>query len=141
MTGAQYVIELVCEQKAKHAKKDLPLQFWKLPEWEKYFVSQTRAVHKLLQTYDERAIISAVKKSRIRNLMPKWVVKVVAEHDTERKVIQSALAEEIAKRPEPQERIIDVPKRRTARHGTSAIDKLLALDIEGLTNGEEEEKS
>ncbi len=139
VTGAQYVIELVCEQKAKVEHKDLPVQFWKLDEWSKFFVSQTRACHKLLKTYDEKAIIKTVKQKRVRNLMPKWVVGVVAKEQKELDA-KRELAEKMKERPKEQERIIGVPKRRIQRLGTSALDKLLALDIEEEQNGEKERR-
>lgn len=140
VTGAQYIIELVCEQRAKFDQKDLPVQFWNLPEWNRYFVSQTKKCNKLLEVYDEKSVIQAVKKSRIRNLLPKWVVSAIAKEQKELDA-QRELAEKMQERPEVQGRIIDVPKRRTKRLGTSALDKLLALDVEETDNGEESKRN
>lgn len=136
VTGTQFIIELVCEQRAKFDKKDLPVKFWNLPEWEKYFVSQTRKCNKLLQHYDEKAVIATVKKCRVRNLIPKWVVSAIAKEQKELDA-QRELAK-LQERPEIKESIIGVPQRRTKRLGTSALDKLLALDIEEENNGEKE---
>lgn len=135
VTGAQYIIELVCEQRAKFNKTDLPVQFWNLPEWNTYFVSQTRKCNKLLEVYDEKAVIQTVKKCRVRSLMPKWVVSAIAKEQKELNT-QLKLAK-LQKRPKTKERIIEVPQRRTKHLGTSALDKLLALDIEEEQNGEE----
>ena len=54
VSAAQYIIELVCERKAQLEERDLPVQFWKQPEWEKYFKMQLRKCHALLKKYDEK---------------------------------------------------------------------------------------
>ena len=61
VTAAQYIIELVCEKKAKFDKTELPIKFWNLPAWRTFFVKNLRRVHKLLKEFDEKAIINALK--------------------------------------------------------------------------------
>ena len=139
VTGAQYIIELVCEQRARFEHKDLPVQFWNLDEWAKFFSSQTRACHKLLKTYDAKVIIGVVKQKKIRNLMPKWVANVVAQEQLKFNAKIALAEQQKQERPEPKERIIDIPKRRTLRLGTSSLDKLLALDFEETEHGKKEE--
>ena len=51
VTPAQYIIEYVCENAAQYTGRDLPFRFWKNDEWQKFYVSQTRAAHKLLKEY------------------------------------------------------------------------------------------
>ena len=131
VTAAQYIIELVCEQKARHENKDLPIKFWTLKEWERFFVSQTRVCHKLLKSYSSQAIINAIKAKRIRTLLPKWIVSVI---QLEQKKLD-AMKKEV-KPKEPERDIINVPRRREGK-APSALNKLLALDEE-LEDGEEE---
>lgn len=80
----QYIIELICEKKAKLDKKDLPVQFWKQKEWEKFFKSQLRICQKLLKKYPAKAIISALKDKRswsIYSLYAPWFEDIVKSHD------------------------------------------------------------
>jgi HSP90 family molecular chaperone len=60
VTAAQYIIELLCEKKAKFLNKQLPMKFWAKKEWAKYFQKNLRQVHKLLEFYNEEAIIAAL---------------------------------------------------------------------------------
>ena len=40
VSAAQYIVELICEKKAKLEKKDLHYRFWLTKEWEKYYKNQ-----------------------------------------------------------------------------------------------------
>ena len=79
VTASQYIIELACEQLAVKDKKELPIQFWKLPQWKTLYLGQVRAVNLLLKKYSEKAIINIVKSRRINNLRPKWVEELIAQ--------------------------------------------------------------
>ena len=145
VTAAQYIVELVCEKNAqkKGGDGDLPLQFWKLDEWSKYFVFQSMCVNRLLKKYHPKPIIAVVKRKNIWTLRPAWVEKVIAKENE--LFIANTLAaiaanKEKQVRESKKESIINVPTRRTARLGTSSLDKLLALEEE-LENGEESDES
>jgi len=77
VTAAQYIIELTCEQAAIRERRELPIQFWKLPQWKTLYLGQLRAVHALLKKYSTTAIISVVKAKKINNLRPKWVEELI----------------------------------------------------------------
>ncbi len=61
VTGAQYIIELICEKKARLSNRTLPLKFWNHPEWSSFYKRWLRQVHLLLKQFDEKAIIGALK--------------------------------------------------------------------------------
>jgi len=67
VTAAQYIIELVCEKKAKFDKTELPIKFWNLPQWSGFFRRNLRKVHALLKQFDERAIIRALNLPQFNN--------------------------------------------------------------------------
>jgi len=140
VTPAQYIIELVCEQNARFHNKDLPMKFWNLDEWASFFKAQLRVTHKLLKKYDEKVIIKVIKQKKIRTLIPKWIIKVLDQEQKEYDAKVALAKKEKEERQPVKERIIEVPKRRTARLGGSALDKLLALDIEEKENGEDKEE-
>lgn len=64
VSASQYIVELICEKKARLANKDLPVRFWKLKEWASFFRSQIGTANKLLKKYDEKAIIRALKDKK-----------------------------------------------------------------------------
>ena len=68
VTAAQYITELIYEKRAVKDKKELPNNFWKLPQWAKIYKSQIFAAYGLLKIYDEVAIIKALKSKKSFNI-------------------------------------------------------------------------
>ncbi len=85
VTAAQYISELMCERKAKG---DLPIRFWKIPEWIKYYKSQITACNKLLSKYDEQHILAALKTKqgkRIYSLRVNWLPELIEKEQSKPK--------------------------------------------------------
>lgn len=64
VSAAQYITELICENKAKTSKLDLHYRFWENKEWSAYYRNQIASAHALLKKFEPRAIIDALKDSR-----------------------------------------------------------------------------
>jgi hypothetical protein len=82
----QYIIELICEKKARTLNKDLPTKFWNNPEWEKFFKSQLRKCKSLLQKYSAEAIIKGLqdkKAWKIYSLHAPWLPKIIENYQVE----------------------------------------------------------
>jgi hypothetical protein len=80
VTAAQYIIEMICEKKAAVDKIELPIRFWKRPEWANYFKMQLRQAHKLLKQYNEKAIIRALRNpqaKRTYSLHAPWLIPII----------------------------------------------------------------
>jgi len=60
VTIAQYITELICEKKASISGKDLPIFFWKLPEWQKFYKSQIHTAYGLVRNYDSNVLIKVL---------------------------------------------------------------------------------
>lgn len=128
VTAAQYIIEVVCEHKAKADKVDLPVRFWLNKEWAAYYKMQLRAAHKLLKQYDEKAIIRALKDPRgkkIYSLMAPWLVDIIEEKqrlvDVENQNLRDLMQQE-------QKAVEDGPVTfRKQRKSESILDKLEGL--------------
>lgn len=76
----QYIVEFVCERRAKSLGKDLPNYFWNLPEWKSYYMSQLRATQRLITKYSGRIILSVLKANGgIYSLRAKWVEKLMIQ--------------------------------------------------------------
>jgi len=83
VTGRQYIIELICESKARKERKDLPRAFYDLPEWQEFYQSQinNRSLGKLIETHGIDKIISFLRENRhIMSLRPKWVHDKLQEY-------------------------------------------------------------
>jgi hypothetical protein len=66
ITGAQYILELLCENKATHENKQLPLYFWRHEDWKRFYNIQLRKVYKLVKVYGELPIINVLKNKKIK---------------------------------------------------------------------------
>ena len=64
VSAPQYITEFVCEKKARTENKELPIKFWEIKEWRKYFRYQITLANKLLKDFPEEAVIAALKDNR-----------------------------------------------------------------------------
>ena len=68
LSAAQFITEMICENKAFKDKKDLHYRFWTNREWSNFYRSQIATAHKLLKDFDAKAIIKALKHDRARKI-------------------------------------------------------------------------
>jgi hypothetical protein len=66
VTPAQYITELICEKKAAQQDSELPIQFWKLPEWKSYYQFQIMLANKLVKKFPSDAIVRALMDSKAK---------------------------------------------------------------------------
>lgn len=60
VTAAQYITEIICENKAIKDKSDLHYRFWTTKKWSMFYRNQIASAHKLLEKYPSAAIIRAL---------------------------------------------------------------------------------
>lgn len=137
----QYIIELICERRARSLGKDLPVRFWNLPDWAAYYKAQTVVVNQMLKVFEPRALINAIKDHNIWSLRAKWVLNVVrkeqAKLDAARKMAEIQKKEKATKTKLVDPDIIKGKKRDFRPRSRQSLLALDELD-EGLENGEEE---
>ena len=95
--GGQYVTELICEKKAKVDKKELPIKFWQLPEWEKYYKYQIMLANRLIKKYGESSVIAALNDKRLwktYSLRSPFLVQVIEEY-VEKKELAAKIRKEV----------------------------------------------
>jgi hypothetical protein len=68
VSAAQYITELLCENKAKRENKDLGFRFWVNKEWLRFYRDQIATANKLLLKYSDKAIIAALKNKKAENI-------------------------------------------------------------------------
>jgi hypothetical protein len=82
VSPAQYITEIICENKAKKEKKDLHYRFWLNKEWANYFKNQIASANKLIKKYGDVAIVRALKNakaSRIYSLRAPYLIPIIEE--------------------------------------------------------------
>ena len=82
VSAAQYITEIICENKAKRDKLDLHYRFWVHKSWELYYRNQIASAHNLLKKYEPKAIISALtdpKASKIYSLRAPHLPAIIEE--------------------------------------------------------------
>lgn len=106
VSPAQYITEFVCERKAQN---DLPLKFWQLPEWNKYFRNQITAANQLLKDFEVKAILQALRDKRAKrifSLRAPWLREIVEEKQQQltlaKAKIDERLEEEIKEQQEEE---------------------------------------
>jgi hypothetical protein len=67
VSEAQYITEMICENKARMTGQDLHYRFWLNKSWEQFFKSQIFSANKLLSKYKSKAIINAIKNPKAKN--------------------------------------------------------------------------
>lgn len=83
VSAAQYITEIICENKAKKDKLDLHYRFWTHKTWNAYYRNQIASAHKLLNRYDAKAIINALKDKdaeKIYSLRAPHLPAIIEKH-------------------------------------------------------------
>ena len=91
VSPSQYITELICERCAKSKGKDLPVKFWNLPDWKKYYKFQITICNRLLKKYLPKSIIAALKDDRgkrIYSLQAPWLEDLIQKHDKKQRAIK-----------------------------------------------------
>tara|TARA_R110002020_G_scaffold46539_17_gene132385 strand:- start:2093 stop:2527 length:435 start_codon:yes stop_codon:yes gene_type:complete len=90
--AGQYVTELICEKKAKTENKELPIKFWELPEWLKYYKYQIMLANKLIKEYGEHSVIAALNDKRMwktYSLRSPFLKDVIKEYKEKEEIAKS----------------------------------------------------
>lgn len=123
VSAAQYITELICENKAKKDKKDLHYRFWTTKCWERYYKDQIASAYKLLKKYDAKAIISALKSGegqKVYSLRAPFLEPIIEEMVTKIGAENTILSKEL-----------DRSEKRTFRNAhqkSNIISKLKDLE-------------
>ena len=99
VTAAQYITELICERKAALTGSELPIFFWKLSEWTKFYKNQIFSAYKILKCYDVNAVINAIRSPEAKRQYslrsPKLIQLYQKEQEKIDKITENIKKEEI----------------------------------------------
>jgi hypothetical protein len=116
VTQAQYIVEYICENQARYCKTELPIKFWTLPKWKKWFTIYIFNINRLLKKYSEKSILGAIKKYNV--CTPFW--KPFEEKIREEEATLSQITTNI---------VLDRPTKIVLPEKKVGTNKLEKLDI------------
>lgn len=127
VSAAQYITEIICENRAKMLKKDLHYRFWVTKEWSQYYRNQIGSANKLLEKYSDTAIIRALnspKAAKIYSLRAPHLVPMIEQEETKLEAQNKELTIDISR--------VSDPKFQAAGFGSkkSILSKLKDIDNE-----------
>lgn len=105
VSPAQYITELICENKAKIDKKDLHFKFWLNKEWAIFYKNQIATANKLLKTYEPEHIIRALKTfpgQKIYSLRAPHLSKLIEKEKNQANKIQKTETKPIERNKLPK---------------------------------------
>lgn len=68
VSAAQYITEIICENKAKKDGEDLHYRFWVSKKWSAYYRNQIASANKLLAEYPAQCIVAALNSSEAKKI-------------------------------------------------------------------------
>lgn len=98
VTAAQYICELICEVKARKEKKSLPVKFWDLKDWSKFYRWQIKIANELLVDFPPESLIKALKDPKcfyVYSLNAPQVRKIAEKYKAEIESRQNAIDEKL----------------------------------------------
>ena len=126
ITPAQYITEFICENKARKDGKDLPIKFWDIPVWNKFFRMQIIVANGLLKLYEAEAIVRALKTQQGRgifSLRAPHLDQLIKDQQSIIEIAKLKLEEAV-----PLERVSTTSQPRPAQVKNNIISKLKELD-------------
>lgn len=126
VSAAQYITEVICENKAKQSKEDLHYRFWLSKKWSMYYRNQIASANKLLEKHSPEAIVKALRSDeakKIYSLRAPHLGPIIEKYE---KIIESQnqTMSKIPDRKEDKKFEISQPQKR------SILSKLKELDNE-----------
>ena len=68
VSAAQYITEIICENKAKRDGEDLHYKFWVSKKWSAYYRNQIASANKLLAQYPAEPIVAALNSAEAKKI-------------------------------------------------------------------------
>jgi hypothetical protein len=68
VSAAQFITEIICENKARKDKLDLHYRFWTHPTWAQFYRNQIASANKLVKEYGAKPIIKALQDDKGKNI-------------------------------------------------------------------------
>jgi hypothetical protein len=127
VTAAQYITELICENKAKRDKTDLHYRFWLNNKWSLYYRNQIASANKLLEKYSDSAIVKALKDdqaSKIYSLRAPHLIPIIEQ---QQKILDSQNTQITKDLTRIKDVKFEINKKTSSK---SIINKLKDLDNE-----------
>ena len=109
---AQYITELICENKAKKDKLDLHYRFWTTKSWSVFYRNQIASANQLIKKYDPKAIIAALRHKdaeKIYSLRAPHLPAIIEKMQEEINSMNTILTQKFDR----ADKLISRPKQKT----------------------------
>ena len=109
---AQYITELICENKAKKDKLDLHYRFWTTKSWSVFYRNQIASANQLIKKYDPKAIIAALRHTdaeKIYSLRAPHLPAIIEKLQEEINSMNTILTQKFDR----ADKLISRPKQKT----------------------------
>jgi len=127
VSAAQFITEIICENKAIKDNLDLHYKFWTNKEWEKFYRNQIGSAHKLLKQYSAKAIIKALKNIKARNIYSLRAPHLIPIIEQEQALLDVEETKE-SKNYDDSRQIKSSKFRKDSNQSKNIISKLRELD-------------
>jgi hypothetical protein len=126
VSAAQYITEIICENKAKKDKSDLHYRFWTTPAWEKYYRNQIASAHSLLKKYSAKAIINALQDTKAQNIYSLRAPHLIPIIETKQRLLDA----------ENTELTLELERKEVVSFRKSSVDKKTIINkLKDIDNG------
>lgn len=89
VSAAQYITEIICENKAKQDKEDLHYRFWLSKKWSAYYRNQIASANKLLEKYKAEWVVAALHSDEAKKIYSLRAPHLIPIIEQKKAVIQS----------------------------------------------------
>ena len=89
VSAAQYITEIICENKARLNKEDLHYKFWVSPKWAKYYRDQIASANKLLKQFTPESIVAALNSTEAKKIYTLRAPHLIPIIEHKQKVLES----------------------------------------------------
>jgi len=125
VSAAQFITEMICENKARKDKKDLHYRFWTNKEWAAFYRSQIASAHKLLQKYDVMAIAKALKHDKARKIYSLRAPHLIPIIDQQQSILDQQVHKDV---DYSESRTVQNNEFRKSTNKKSIISKLREIE-------------
>lgn len=126
VSPAQYITEIICENKAKLNKEDLHYRFWLNKKWSAYYRNQIASANKLLEKYQPEAVVAALRSDMAKKIYSLRAPHLIAIIEKQQKLLE-AQNKILTKIPD---RKMDKVFKTKNTNKNSILSKLKELDNE-----------
>lgn len=125
VSSAQYITEIICENKARLNREDLHYRFWISPKWSSYYRDQIASANKLLKKYTPEAIVAALNNDKAKKIYSLRAPHLIAMIEEQEKILANQNKTLTIKTDRKENKVFETNKQKS-----TILSKLKEIDDE-----------